>query len=81
MTIKKLKPTKICKLERCSVEFTPKVPWQNFCCPEHHVEYWADNRKSKAAVIRRLDKIEKELLEQDIRIGKIENNITVGKFI
>lgn len=35
---------RVCERDGCEVEFTPRKPWQRFCCPGHRVDQWeADN--------------------------------------
>ncbi len=55
---------KPCK--HCKKLFTPKVEWQKFCLKEEseqscHDKYWKEIYREKAAVEKRLDRVEKEL--------------------
>jgi len=55
------KPCKYCK-----AVFTPRVEWQKFCPKKEgeqscHNKYWKEVYRDRAAVNRRLEKVEKEL--------------------
>ena len=55
------KPCKFCK-----TIFTPKVEWQKFCPKKEneqscHDKYWKEIYRERAAVEKRLDRVEKEL--------------------
>ena len=45
----------------CKVIYTPKVDWQKFHNKECHDKYWKEVYRKKAAVEKRLDRVEKEL--------------------
>ena len=46
---------------RCKKSYTPKVDWQKYCNDKCHDEHWKEVHREKAAVEKRLDRVEKEL--------------------
>jgi len=53
------KEYKLCKF--CRKEFSPKVEWQKFCSTKCHNAYWREVYREKAALNKRLERIEKKL--------------------
>jgi len=56
---------KHCRLERCKKRFETNREWQHFCCNEHRIEFWREEKKSTRAIIRHYSDLEQ-------RIAKLE---------
>lgn len=53
---------RICLYKPCSKIFTPTRDWQKYCCTEHRKADWQSKHpKLTPTVIRRIDKIEKDI--------------------